>query len=420
MEQVPTIPDGEPRDAPGQSMAGSGERVDLERFLSVLEGVRTVPFSGEFSPDGTFRAPYTGPGIHTLLGGDLPDSIDGGEFWATRVLPADRGLYDEGMMRQRDGGSSQMEYRIEALDGRVLWIRECTRATMQADGTVRVDGIVTDVTDQRESADAASEFEGALRATRGRLESVLSAIDEYLYAWRYPVYGPPVADFESMPMATFLGIEPIDDDEIEDRWLETVHPDDRARVAADVTAAQHAGLAGSIEYRICDDQGRTRWLVDSWRCRREPGGVVAEGIVSDITTRKLAQDGMAAALSSARVAYGELEEARVSAERASNTDPLTGLANRRSFQNSLEDAVLSAEAEPFGLLLLDVDHFKRIERHPRAPGGRRRADRGRRVHADGSASRTRRSGAGVARSSRCSCRACARTMRSGWSQSASA
>jgi len=359
MEQVLSTPDGERRDAPGQSMAGSGERVDLERFLSVLEGVRTVPFSGEFSPDGTFRAPYTGPGIHTLLGGDLPDSVDGGEFWATRVLPADRGLYNEGMMRQRDGGSSQMEYRIEALDGRVLWIRECTRATMQADGSVRVDGIVTDVTEQRESADAASEFEGALRATRGRLESVLSAIDEYLYAWRYPVYGPPVADFESMPMATFLGIEPIDDDEIEDRWLETVHPDDRARVAADVTAAQHAGLAGSIEYRICDDQGRTRWLVDSWRCRREPGGVVAEGIVSDITTRKLAQDGMAAALSSARVAYGELEEARVSAERASNTDPLTGLANRRSFQNSLEDAVLSAEAEPFGLLLLDVDHFKR-------------------------------------------------------------
>ena len=139
-------------------------------------------------------------------------------------------------------------------------------------------------------------------------------------------------------MATFLGIEPIDDDEIEDRWLETVHPDDRARVAADVTAAQHAGLAGSIEYRICDDQGRTRWLVDSWRCRREPGGVVAEGIVSDITTRKLAQDGWPRRSAARGSAYGELEEARVSAERASNTDPLTGLANRRSFQNSLEDA----------------------------------------------------------------------------------
>ena len=68
---------------------------------------------------------------------------------------------------------------------------------------------------------------------------------------------------------------------------------------------------------------------------------------------------MAAALAGARVAYVELEEARLAAERASNTDPLTGLANRRSFQASLENAIADGVAEPFGLLLLDVDHFKR-------------------------------------------------------------
>jgi diguanylate cyclase (GGDEF)-like protein len=358
MEQARLPSDGEPLAADFKAMAGSGEHVDLERFLSVLEGVRTVPFSGEFQPDGSFRAPYTGPGIHLLLGGLLPDSVDGGEFWATRVLSADRSLYDEGMARQRDGGSCQMEYRIEALDGRVLWIRECSRATPQADGSVRVDGIVTDVTDQRESADAASEFEGALMETRGRLESVLSAIDDYLYAWRYPVHGPPVADFESIPMSTFLGRDPGTGDP-DHEWMEAVHPADRALVAEDVLAAQLAGLPGSVEYRVCDSQGRTRWLLDRWRCRRDPGGVVAEGIVSDITTRKQAQDGMASALASAKVAYGELEEARVSAERVSNTDLLTGLANRRSFQSSLDEAALSAACSPFGLLVLDVDHFKR-------------------------------------------------------------
>ena len=67
---------------------------------------------------------------------------------------------------------------------------------------------------------------------------------------------------------------------------------------------------------------------------------------------------MAAALASTQVAYVELEEARLSAERASNTDPLTGLANRRSFQRSL-DAAIHGGRGPFGLLLLDVDHFKR-------------------------------------------------------------
>jgi diguanylate cyclase (GGDEF)-like protein len=355
MEHARRTPGAEP----AMHMAGSGAHVDLERFLSVLEGVRTVPFSGEFSPEGDFHAPYTGPGIHLLLGGDLPDGIDGGEFWATRVLPADRALYDEGMALQRNGESCQMDYRIEALDGQVLWIRECSRGTTQADGSVRVDGIVTDVSEQRARELAANQLEEVLSATRGRLESVLSAIDEYLYAWRYPVHGRAVIDFESMPLARFLGREAHGGDLMEE-WLEAVHPEDRALAADQVLAAQTAGLPGSVEYRVRDDDGVTRWLLDRWRCRREPGGVIAEGIVSDITTRKQAQDGMAAALASTQVAYGELEEARVSAERASNTDPLTMLANRRSFQNSLDEAVITATSEPFGLLLLDVDHFKRI------------------------------------------------------------
>ena len=359
MEQGRRTPDGKPRAAQAAPMAGSGEYVDLERFLSVLAGVRTVLFSGEFTPDGSFHAPYTGPGIHLLLGGDHPDGIDGGEFWATRVLPWIARSTTTGMALQRNGESCQMEYRIEALDGRTLWIRECSRGTTQPDGSVRVDGIVIDVTDQHARDDAATALEGVLSETRGRLDSVLSAIDEYLYAWRYPVHGPAVVDFESMPLATFLD-RPQNAGDPEDEWIEAVHPDDRELVAEDVLAAQLAGLPGSVEYRVRDRQGRTRWLLDRWRCRREPGGVVAEGIVSDITTRKQAQDGMAAALASAQVAYGELEEARRAARRASNTDPLTGLANRRSFQASLDEAVSVSASRPFGLLLLDVDHFKRI------------------------------------------------------------
>jgi diguanylate cyclase (GGDEF)-like protein len=344
MEQAKRTPDGEPQAAEAMHMAGSGEVIDLERFLSVLAGVRTVPFSGEFSPDGSFHAPYTGPGIHLLLGGDLPDDIDGGEFWATRVLQEDRGLYDAGMALQRNGASCQMDYRIEALDGRVLWIRECSRGTTQPDGSVRVDGIVTDVSEQRARDHAATALQDVLSATRGRLDSVLSAIDEYLYAWRYPVHGPPVVDFESMPIATFLNRDGGAGDP-EHEWLEAVHPDDREMVVERVLDAQLAGLPGSVEYRTLDRDGCTRWLLDRWRCRREPGGVIAEGIVSDITTRKRAQ--------------GELEEARLLAERASNTDPLTGLANRRSFQSSLDQASVTAAERPFGLLLLDVDHFKR-------------------------------------------------------------
>ena len=49
-------------------------------------------------------------------------------------------------------------------------------------------------------------------------------------------------------------------------------------------------------------------------------------------------------------------------EVRANTDSLTGLQNRRSFENALALALetFSVESKPFSLVILDVDHFKRF------------------------------------------------------------
>jgi diguanylate cyclase (GGDEF)-like protein len=335
-----------------------GEPAALERFLGALEGVGVVPFSGEFTPSGEWIAPYSGPGIHGLLGGEFPAGVDGGEFWESRVVLEDRPRYAEGMAQQRRGESCQMEYRIATLDGRVRWIRECSRARLQPDGSVRIDGVVIDVTEHRTRTETVDELEVELRLTRERLDSVLSAIDEYLYAWRFPPHGPASIDFESIPQAVFLRQTPSGATP-EEEWLRAVHPDDRPGAIA-VLADQAAGVPGSYEYRFPRAEGGFRWLLDTWTCRREPDGdVIAEGIVSDVTVRREAQEDLAEALRSAREANAELDEARRVAERASDTDLLTGLANRRSFARTLDAAVAGAAIAPFGLIVLDVDRFKR-------------------------------------------------------------
>lgn len=61
------------------------------------------------------------------------------------------------------------------------------------------------------------------------------------------------------------------------------------------------------------------------------------------------------------------------AERLSVTDKLTGLYNRRRFDESLQDEALRAERyrHPLALVILDVDHFKRYNDrhgHPRGDG----------------------------------------------------
>ena len=56
-----------------------------------------------------------------------------------------------------------------------------------------------------------------------------------------------------------------------------------------------------------------------------------------------------------------LESARLAAETQALTDPLTGLANRRAFDEGLAGALYSAgRGQPFALVHLDLDYFKSV------------------------------------------------------------
>lgn len=61
-------------------------------------------------------------------------------------------------------------------------------------------------------------------------------------------------------------------------------------------------------------------------------------------------------------ALQERERLQAELERASLVDPLTGAGNRRSFNKQLEAylALSARERRPLSLLILDIDHFKRI------------------------------------------------------------
>lgn len=65
-----------------------------------------------------------------------------------------------------------------------------------------------------------------------------------------------------------------------------------------------------------------------------------------------------AILSEARRASDRLRGARALALEQALTDPLTGLRNRRGLDRAL--ARLAASGQPFGLIHIDLDHFKRI------------------------------------------------------------
>ncbi|MBS3740981.1 MAG: PAS domain S-box protein [Candidatus Cloacimonetes bacterium] len=95
-------------------------------------------------------------------------------------------------------------------------------------------------------------------------------------------------------------------------------------------------------------------LISSTVARGDKGEIISyEGIIKDITERKKAE----LALKKSQEKYKQLSEKM---RRASVTDELTGVANRRHFNEHLEKEWKRAirENEPISLIIFDVDYFK--------------------------------------------------------------
>ncbi len=89
------------------------------------------------------------------------------------------------------------------------------------------------------------------------------------------------------------------------------------------------------------------------------------GAIGYLPKGKLSAEKLIATIDKAMEKWRELQASRANQEQLeimANIDPLTGLLNRRAIQNKLDDAI--AYTRRYGgdlsVLMLDIDHFKRI------------------------------------------------------------
>jgi diguanylate cyclase (GGDEF)-like protein/PAS domain S-box-containing protein len=138
------------------------------------------------------------------------------------------------------------------------------------------------------------------------------------------------------------------------RALVGVHADDLPAVAATVAALKQGNIADTrLVYRMRHRDAREIWLESTMRVTRDPASGEIDGVVAisrDITAQKIAQDELAA---------------------LATIDGLTGLANRRRFDEGLqaEWARACREGSSLSLLMMDVDHFKKYNDQYGHPAG---------------------------------------------------
>lgn len=156
---------------------------------------------------------------------------------------------------------------------------------------------------------------------------------------RFAYIGPQIETLLGWPRESWTTVED---------WAARMHPEDRERVVGFCVAQSQAGVDHEADYRALAADGRYVWIRDVVHVKRNAEGEVTSlvGFMFDISERKRAEE--------------ELLRLHRELETMSLTDGLTGIANRRMFDQRFDAEWSDARrsGRPLSLVLVDVDWFK--------------------------------------------------------------
>ncbi len=123
------------------------------RYRELIERLPVVSYLAEYGPKGRWL--YVSPQIESLLGFPPQRWLDDNDLWWSRVHPDDRArVCEEEELCARNLSPLSVEYRMIAADGRIVWIRDEGALGRPGDGgVVRVEGVMTDVSERRRAED---------------------------------------------------------------------------------------------------------------------------------------------------------------------------------------------------------------------------------------------------------------------------
>jgi PAS domain S-box-containing protein len=237
--------------------------IDWEIFTDLSETVSYVFWLVQLAPE---RVLYVSPGFEPIWQRSAQELYEDPRVWTAAIHPDDREAVHrayEQFLRGPEASPFDVEYRIVRRDGAIRWIHDRARAVRSNGHDLdRVAGMAEDITRRHLAEDAVRESEQRFR----QLVQLLP-----MPVWTCAPDGS--CTFLSDTWVEYTGV-PMEE-QLGDRWLEQLHPDDRARAAAVWRAAHETGARYDIEYRVRRHDGAYRWFyTQGVPIRDERGGIV--------------------------------------------------------------------------------------------------------------------------------------------------
>lgn len=277
-----------------------------------------------------------------MLGYGSAEVVRSVEEWTATLHPADRAGNTAAFASHLRGASPayENEFRVGVGNGgQFVWLFSRGKVTERAEGgtPLRMIGTFMDIT-ERKANEAALADAVLLQKKSGEIARVGGWTRDLTTGqsqWTDEVYRIHDLDPGSAPDLP--------------RTLDYYTPASRPLIDAAVQRCIQDGTPWDLELQIVSAKGRLLWVRTQGEAIRRDGAIVRlAGAFQDITARKQA------AL--------ELERLNATLSELSYQDALTGLGNRRLFDDTLqaEWARNARQGSALSLLMVDVDYFKRF------------------------------------------------------------
>ncbi len=242
-----------------------------------------------------------------------------------------------------NGVCENREFVFQRKDGSEL-IGSISAKTITLQSETQIISIIHDITNKKMADEAVRESEALYRSILNSSPDDITITDA---KGNIQVISPAAKKM--------FGYGPEYEGYVGSHVLDNIIPEDRERASESIKHLFESGVGGTREYRV---YRKDKVIIDI----EVNSGIIhdADGlpekmvfVIRDITERKLAEQKI-------QQLVHQLELEKKTALSNANTDSLTGLSNRRYFDEAfaLEFQRMSRSGEPLSLLMLDVDRFK--------------------------------------------------------------
>ena len=256
-----------------QAVAEASER----RVREMVQGLDAIVWEADAaSREFTFVSKRA----EELLGFPVDQWLSERDFWFHHIYPDDR---EQAVKFCRDaaeeGKDHEIEYRMLAADGSVVWLREIVRQVRDpVTRTAKLRGLMVNVTERRRAQEALSSSEAKYRSL---FENVPVGVYRTSPDGKVLEANPALAQMlgyaDSPSILKIRTDEIYVDSEKRREWLE---------------AMNRQGLVRDFETQARRRDGQIIWLRDTARAIKDADGRVAyyEGVLEDITERKVLEE----------------------------------------------------------------------------------------------------------------------------------